>query len=101
MAMKKGSNMHKEATKVLAGADGPAKHAPKGKLKVREMHLRRGHEGGYIARHDAEDEDGSPQHPSPEYPLADDKALLAHVQQHMASPAPGGTAPEVAAEDRE
>lgn len=91
--------MEKGASNVLAGKV-PVK---KGKGKLREMAIRHGHAGGFIVKHHVDHEDAGSE--MQEYPLADKKQLMAHIQQHaqeeQAEMAGGEGAPEVAAEDRE
>lgn len=87
----------------LGGEDKPKQR----KLHTHEVHVRRGHKGGYIARHEMHDADGNADHKQPEYPLADEAAMLAHVKEHMGGApavdpaAAAGAAPEVAAENGE
>lgn len=96
------TNTMKAASDGLSGMD--KKPAAKGKLKTREMHIRKGHAGGFIARHEVEDEDGQPQHQTHEYPLANKKQLLEHISEHMAEEGngagdDGGQAAEMNAEN--
>lgn len=100
MATKKGD--FAQATEALAGADAkPANGKPK--LRTREMHIRKGTAGGFIAKHHLETEDGEPHHQQHEFPLVDMKQLQAHIAEHLAEMKGGGAAaaPEVAAESRE
>lgn len=54
------------------------------KLKTVGVHVRKGHKGGYIAKHDMEDEDGNPHPKKPEYPIANMAAVQKHMQEHLA-----------------
>lgn len=66
-------------TQALAGRDKPMKQH-----KVAGIHVRKGHAGGYIARHDLEDSDGNSYHgKSPEFPLASMAAVHKHMDEHM------------------
>lgn len=68
----------------LSGKPKDGDKATHGKLRTREMHIRKGTAGGFIARHDLEDENGDPHHKTHEFPLATMKHLQTHLQQHMA-----------------
>lgn len=68
---------------VLAhGKDGKSGAHKGGKHKVTGMHVRKGASGGYMAKHQTEDEEGQPG-PSPEHVLPDMAALHDHMDQHM------------------
>lgn len=73
------------AAKQILGARGK-------KLHTHELHLRRTKNKGYIAKHDLADKEGNPptdgQRSSAEYSLADKKAMLAHLAQHMGDEEP-------------
>lgn len=76
------------ASAALSGKAKPAK------LRVEEIRMRRGHKGGFIAKHHLKDEKGM-QHAEHEYPLTDKKAMLDHMDQHMddeAAPSPDSQA---------
>jgi hypothetical protein len=64
------------ASAALSGKTKP------GKMRVEEIRMRRGHKGGFIAKHHLKDEKGM-QHAEHEYPLADKKAMLAHMDEHL------------------
>lgn len=88
------------AVNALAGAD---RKPDLKSMRAREITIRRGHKGGFIAKHRLEDKDGNPHHGSePEFPLMDLKALQAHMQEHMAEANGTGEpeAAEVAKEDQ-
>lgn len=80
---------------------------PKGKHKLTGMHLKHAANGGYIAKHEVQHEDGQPGPGNgKEHIHPDMEALLAAVQQHMqqgggdneqAEP-PGAEEPEPAAQ---
>lgn len=52
-------------------------------LKTVGVHVRKGHAGGYIAKHDMEDEDGNPYHKKPEYPISTMADVHKHMQAHL------------------
>lgn len=103
------SGRHHRARKLL-GEHGSELH-------THEMHIRRAHNRGFIARHDMRDPDGRPpddgQASEREYVLANKAAMLAHVGQHMDDgppppddgdgppppPPPGGPGPDDAGQD--
>lgn len=68
------------AASVLGGGKPKEKT---GKLKVQEVHIRRGHAGGFIVKHDLEDEGGSPHPKQHVYPLATMEDLRKHFDAHM------------------
>jgi hypothetical protein len=69
------------AVNALSGAD---KKPDMKDLKAREITIRRGHKGGFIAKHRLEDKQGNQHYGvEPEFPLMDMKALQAHMQEHM------------------
>lgn len=61
-------------------------------LHTHDMHIRRAHNRGFIARHIMRDSKGQPpddgQDSEREYVLANKAALLAHVDKHMDEPPP-------------
>ena len=58
----------------------------KARMKVHEMRITRGQQGGYVAHHTNKSRrDGSPGPDTGPYPIADDNALLAHIRQHLAT----------------
>jgi hypothetical protein len=69
-----------DAAKSILGGKGKQLH-------THEIHLRRTRNKGYIARHELRDKAGNPpqdgQRGEAEYSLADKKAMLAHLEQHM------------------
>jgi hypothetical protein len=71
------------AADALAGKPPATDKPAKKKLKVEEIRLRRGHAGGYIAKHHLSDEDGN-QHPQQhEYPMLALKDVVSHLEKHM------------------
>lgn len=75
-----------------AGKSAMSKGKAKKHRRVREMHIKPGASGGYIARHDEEPGmadiqgamaggGGAPE--QPQYPLANAAALHAHIDEHM------------------
>jgi len=95
----------KKETGKSAMSKGKAK---KPRRKVREMHIKPGHAGGYIVRHDEEPDPAEMMNPgagaqeSPQFPIQNAAALHAHIDEHMpeqteeaqegAAGAPGGGA---------
>jgi hypothetical protein len=81
--------------KKATGKSAMSKGKAKKHRKVREMHIKPGAGGGYIARHDLEPDPsemagagggmagGGGMQESPQYPLADQAALHAHIDEHM------------------
>lgn len=66
---------------VLSGGKH-AKDKKKGH-KIKAIKVRKGHEGGFIAQHEMEDEDGMPITHAPEYPMADMDAVHEHFDKHF------------------
>lgn len=61
------------------------KEAPKVAKKVKEMHIRRAHNGGHIIKHMHEEPYAAPEHDE-EHVTADNDGLVDHVMQHMGNP---------------
>lgn len=89
--------MHKEAYSAAEGGlmdvEPKRKRDPK-KAHLHEMLVKRGHKGGYIAKHmEHRHDDGQVEHEHPdrnaEFPLADNDALHDHIEEHMGEPNPG------------
>jgi hypothetical protein len=77
---------HHHRARRLLGEEGAELH-------THEVHIRRAHNKGFIARHDMRDREGHPptdgQASEREYVLANKAAMLAHLDQHMSDPDAG------------
>lgn len=67
--------------------DSPSDAKPQKSKKMRtgEMHIRRGHAGGYIVKNHLEDEDGNSNGRPQEYPMTSLNQVVKHLRAHMPS----------------
>jgi hypothetical protein len=84
-----------------AVSEALSKPQKKARTRVHEMRITRGEKGGFVAHHQNKSRrDGSPSGDTGPYPLADAKALMAHVQQHM-SDSGGAAEPDDGEQEQE
>src|SRR5271170_1775267 len=75
--------MKEAKVKKALGKEDGGKKKGEGKRHVREMHLRRAANGGYIARHDMEPGEDGEMPQSEDHILPDMAAVHDHMDEHM------------------
>ncbi len=76
--------------KKAGGGDGAKGNAAEGgKKEIREMKIRRGHKGGFVAQHVHQPPHNLPEHDE-EYPIADTAGLHSHIDDHFGEGEGGG-----------